>query len=72
MYQDFELCYDIPTHHRLWDFARGVGRVLNRGLTDCGVQASGKPYIVNDLSCNATRPDAKVSRLIGTMYAMAW
>jgi len=49
VYQDFELCYDIPSHHRLWDFARGVGRVLNRALTDCGMQVSGEPYIVNDL-----------------------
>jgi hypothetical protein len=49
VYQDFELCYDIPPEHGLWEFARGVEQLLRRGLSDCTVDKATERFVINDL-----------------------
>ena len=49
VYQDFDLCYDVPSGHHLWEFAQLLEVVLTSALAGAEVDSAGYPLRLNDL-----------------------
>ena len=49
VYQDFDLCYDVPCEHSLWDFAKVLEVALTSALAGAEVDSAGCPVRLNDL-----------------------
>jgi len=49
VYQDFDLCYDVPSEHSLWDFAQVLEVALTSALAGAEVDSAGNPLRLNDL-----------------------
>ena len=49
VYQDFDLCYDIPSGHSLWEFAQVLEQVLTSALAGAEVDSECYPLRLNDL-----------------------
>ena len=49
VYQDFDLCYDIPSGHSLWEFAQVLEQALTSGLAGAEVDSECYPLRLNDL-----------------------
>ena len=49
VYQDFDLCYDVPSGHRLWEFAQVLEQALTSALAGAEVDSAGYPLRLNDL-----------------------
>ena len=49
VYQDFDLCYDVPSGHTLWDFAQVLEVALTSALAGAEVDSAGYPLRLNDL-----------------------
>ena len=49
VYQDFDLCYDVPSEHSLWDFAKVLEVALTSALAGAEVDSAGCPVRLNDL-----------------------
>ena len=49
VYQDFDLCYDIPSDHGLWEFAQVLEQALTNALAGAEVDSAGYPLRLNDL-----------------------
>ena len=49
VYQDFDLCYDIPSGHSLWEFAQVLEQALTSALAGAEVDSECYPLRLNDL-----------------------
>ena len=49
VYQDFDLCYDIPSGHILWEFAQVLEQALTSALAGAEVDSECYPLRLNDL-----------------------
>ena len=49
VYQDFDLCYDVPSGHRLWEFAQVLEQALTSALAGAEVDSECYPLRLNDL-----------------------
>ena len=49
VYQDFDLCYDIPRGHSLWEFAQVLEQALTSALAGAEVDSECYPLRLNDL-----------------------
>jgi hypothetical protein len=49
VYQDFELCYNIPSNHQLWSFAHKAGIRLASAVKKSGLVSSELELVFNDL-----------------------
>ena len=49
VYQDFDLCYDVPSGHSLWEFAQVLEQALTSALAGAEVDSAGYPLRLNDL-----------------------
>ena len=49
VYQDFDLCYDVPSVHRVWEFAQVVEQALRNALAAAEIDSAGYPLRLNDL-----------------------
>ena len=49
VYQDFDLCYDIPSGHSLWGFAQVLEQALTSALAGAEVDSECYPLRLNDL-----------------------
>ena len=49
VYQDFDLCYDVPSDHSLWGFAQVLEVALTSALAGAEVDSAGYPLRLNDL-----------------------
>ena len=49
VYQDFDLCYDIPSGHSLWEFAQVLEQALTSALAGAEVDSECCPLRLNDL-----------------------
>ena len=49
VYQDFDLCYDVPIGHSLWEFAQAMEQALTSALAGAEVDSAGCPVRLNDL-----------------------
>ena len=49
VHQDFDLCYDVPSEHSLWEFAQVLELGLTSGLASAEVDSAGYPLRLNDL-----------------------
>ena len=49
VYQDFDLCYNVPSEHSLWDFAHVLEVALTNALAGAEVDSAGCPLRLNDL-----------------------
>ena len=49
VYQDFDLCYDIPSGHSLWEFAQVLEQALTSALVGAEVDSECYPLRLNDL-----------------------
>lgn len=49
VYQDFDLCYDIPSGHSLWEFAQVIEQALTSALAGAEVDSECYPLRLNDL-----------------------
>ena len=49
VYQDFDLCYDVPSGHSLWEFAQVLEQALTSALAGAEVDSECYPLRLNDL-----------------------
>ena len=49
VYQDFDLCYDVPSGHSLWKFAQVMEQALTSALAGAEVDSECYPLRLNDL-----------------------
>ena len=49
VYQDFDLCYDVPSDHSLWEFAQVIEQALTSALAGAEVDSECYPLRLNDL-----------------------
>ena len=49
VYQDFDLCYDIPSGHSLWEIAQVLEQALTSALVGAEVDSECYPLRLNDL-----------------------
>ena len=49
VYQDFDLCYDVPSGHSLWEFAQVLEQALTSAMAGAEVDSAGYPLRLNDL-----------------------
>ena len=49
VYQDFDLCYDVPSDHSLWEFAQVLEQALTSALAGAEVDSECYPLRLNDL-----------------------
>ena len=49
VYQDFDLCYDVPSGHSLWEFAQVIEQALTSALAGAEVDSECYPLRLNDL-----------------------
>ena len=49
VYQDFDLCYDVPSDHSLWEFAQVLEQALTSALAGAEVDRECYPLRLNDL-----------------------
>ena len=49
VYQDFDLCYDVPSGHSLWEFVRLIEQALRSALAGAEVDSECYPLRLNDL-----------------------
>ena len=48
VYQDFDLCYDVPSGHSLWEFAQVLEQALTSALAGAEVDSAGYPLRLPD------------------------
>jgi len=56
VFQDFDLCYDVPSEHSLWDFAQVLEDALTIALAGAEVDSAGCSFQLNDLIVQRYRP----------------
>ena len=56
VYQDFDLCYDVPSEHSLWDFAQVLEVALTCALAGAEVDSAGCSLQLNDLIVQRYQP----------------
>ena len=56
VYQDFELCYDVPPAHQLWSFAHNAGAYLVNAIVETGLAPEDLALNFNDLIVQRYQP----------------
>ena len=49
VFQDFQLCYDVPVTHALWDFSESIGRSFRAALSSDSLIEPQTAFTFNDL-----------------------
>lgn len=80
VYQDFELCYDVPPAHRLWLFAHNAGARLVNAIEETGLAPNELELEFNDLivqryppGCQGITPhrDHKRYRIVVAIFILS-